>query len=82
MCVFFHISVITKPAKFVEANSGIQISDCYLKQGAGGMKLHDWGRELGSGGDFSSLLNRISTRNLKNTVFGSKSAVWSGGQKI
>ena len=54
----------------------IQKTDCYLRQGAGGMKLHDWGRELAFLDDFMSVLKRISARNLKNIVIPSKNVVW------
>ena len=33
-----------------------------------GGNLHDWGRELGFGGDFIGVLKHISARNLKNMV--------------
>ena len=57
-------------------------SDCNLRQGAGGMKLHEMGRELCFWGDFSGVLKRISARNLKNTVFPSKTLVWKSRKKI
>ena len=38
--------------------------------------LHVLGRELAFRGDFISVLKCISARNLKNTVFPSKDAIW------
>ena len=47
-------------------------SDCNLRQGAGGMKLHEMGRELCFWGDFSGVLKCISARTLKNIIFSNK----------
>ena len=44
--------------------------------------LHILGRELACWGDFISVLNRISARHLKNTVFPSKSVVWKSKMTV